>query len=105
MTPEELFNKSKVQNPNQWAEPTRNFFSYYTDGLSEPMGFSDSERIDLNPWDTYQCPEHDKCWGDSRLSVLTTDRQNNLRRCGSDQALDDIGFDYNFYLVMYYRIK
>ena len=51
------------------AEQTRDFYSYYTDNRAEPIGFSDTEKIILDPWDTEGCAYAEngvKCSNDLR---------------------------------------
>ena len=55
------------------ARRTRQFYSYFSNGPSEPIGFSHEEKVYLGDYDMYDCQNWDceiSDMDDQRLSVL-----------------------------------
>ena len=105
----ELFDQREYNyNAESNAKPVRRFYTYYSSGASEPIGFSKTATVYL--WNVDVCDSGNNHFNqpcdepndNSRLSASTVG--NGLWRCGNVNSNNN-GADFiaNYEIVFYYR--
>jgi len=99
-TIDELFDQREYPyNKDTEAKSVRKYYSYYSSGIFEPIGFSKTPNIRLYQVDVLNLDD------ESKLSAFTTYDSGALWRCGKSNWRDQTSdFRDTFRIVFYYRI-
>ena len=98
-TIEELFDQREYPHHKETeAKRVRKYYSYYSSGRCQPIGFSKTPAINLCDGDAAD-PDNQ-----TKLSAYTTYTRNTLWRCGSSNMSNNkTDFKNTFQIVFYYR--